>query len=315
MNAQEKIYSPITGNDRVKLVKQLHKTVITRDYQAKLKIDVARFYDSADDKLNIFECKDTGFKFYHPPSLAGDGEFYDSIIFGHDYYSAWKKEYEFGKQIVQNENAKRVLDVGCGSGQFIKSLAKTTEITGLEMSDAAAKIGRENGLDIRNEPIEAHALSNRESYDVVCAFQVLEHVPNARNFLQELLDCVRPGGSLVLSVPNCEPYYSRNHWYGIANLPPHHMGLWNLEVFEKLENYFPIQMQTSDFDSKQKTHSLCLQCSLSQVKHSFPGIKNEKLIRAFAILLAAFQYPWHSIRNLGTSRFGRVMVHFKKINE
>jgi hypothetical protein len=57
MNAQEKIYSPITGNDRVKLVKQLHKTVITRDYQAKLKIDVARFYDSADDKLTFSNAK------------------------------------------------------------------------------------------------------------------------------------------------------------------------------------------------------------------------------------------------------------------
>jgi len=310
------IRSPITGETNVRLVRRLHKNVIARDYREKMNVDVSRFYDLAGESLEIYECLDTGLKFYQPDSLAGDGPFYDSIN-AEGYYPQWKKEYQFGKETVQRVNAKRVLDVGCGSGQFVESIATFAEATGLELSEEALRAGRNKqlDLDLRNEPIASHAASHQEYYDCVCAFQVLEHVPKAKEFLSQLICCLKPGGSLILSVPNCEPYATRNHWYGIANLPPHHMGLWNLAVFSKLPNYFPLELTDSSFDLNYSILEALLASGLSKAKDRFPNVKSGMLIRVLGAVLAVGLVPFALFSEIGASRHKRVMVHFKKTEQ
>lgn len=306
------ISSPVTDSQNVEHVKTLNPKVIIRDYRKKYSVDVSKYYLDTKDGLKIFRCMDTGYRFYHPYSLAGDGAFYDAIVNDGGYYSNWKKEYDFAMQVVGLDSAKQVLDVGCGSGRFVSSVGKITKATGLELSVEAAKIGHEQGLDIKNEDLRAHSASNRSRYDVVCAFQVLEHVPNVQEFLGQMLDCLKPGGSLVISVPNCEPYICRNHWYGVSNLPPHHMGLWNIESLTKLTDYFPMEVISSDYDLPRSVVRYCVVSSISKVKHWLPNVRNENLLKAIGGFISLITLPYYLITSNESNSNERVMVHFRK---
>jgi hypothetical protein len=53
---------------------------------------------------------------------------------------------------------------------------------------------------------------------------------------------LKPGGKLIIGVPNCEPWFRRFDKYEILNMPPHHMGLWNEKVFRAIQDIFGIRL-------------------------------------------------------------------------
>lgn len=306
--------SPITGSKNVILVKRLHTSVIVRDYMDKLNIDVSETYSALQGILSVYECRDTGYKFYHPFELAGDGEFYDALSTDEDrYYSSWKKEYEFATDIIKKQNQPRILDVGCGVGNFISRVGDFCEATGLEISETAVEKARANGLDVRREEIGEHSERNEGRYDVVCAFQVLEHVPNPAKFLTACINCLKRGGSLVLAVPNCDPYYSCGQLYAVVNLPPHHMGLWNAKVFAKLASYFPLSLEATEYDIKTSRTRSGVTSSLSMAKQWLPMVSSKVAIRAAACFFGLFEIPRVMLATSigGRTNAGRVMVHFR----
>ena len=63
------------------------------------------------------------------------------------------------------------------------------------------------------------------SYDVVCHFQVLEHVSAPRAFLVDCVRALRPGGRLIITVPSEDSFLSiaEDAW---LNMPPHHVTRW-----------------------------------------------------------------------------------------
>lgn len=75
-------------------------------------------------------------------------------------------------------------------------------------------------------------------FDTVCAFQVLEHVYDVRGFMTDLSALVKPGGRLIIAVPNNEPYIRRFNPYNAWNCPPHHVGLWNRASLEAMGRLF-----------------------------------------------------------------------------
>ncbi len=96
----------------------------------------------------------------------------------------------------------RLLDVGCGSGEVLAvGRARGWEVQGAEPVAESARIASERGLDVRCALLEESGLPER-SYDVVCAFHVLEHMSDGQAFLRTLARWVRPGGHVVIEVPN-----------------------------------------------------------------------------------------------------------------
>jgi SAM-dependent methyltransferase len=103
-----------------------------------------------------------------------------------------------------------VLEIGCGMGALGSQLARHYDYTGVDtddMSRAAAEvrlatIGRGRIVD------DLHKLKG-EQFDVVCAFEVLEHIEDDVNALQEWGDFARQGGHLLLSVPAHQRRYGK----------------------------------------------------------------------------------------------------------
>lgn len=97
----------------------------------------------------------------------------------------------------------RLLDVGCGRGDFLVSAREVGwEVTGVELVASAARTARDrHQLDVRAGRIEDADLEPA-SYDVVCGLHVVEHVLDVTAFLRQLAAVTRPGGHVVVEVPN-----------------------------------------------------------------------------------------------------------------
>ncbi len=117
----------------------------------------------------------------------------------------------------------RVLDVGCGRGVILGPLAdRGYEAHGVELSEEATQ-----GADPRARIRIAERLSQagypEQFFDQVVIWHVLEHLDDPRGTLEEIHRVLRPGGRLVVAVPNFSSLQAR--WTGAAwfhlDLPRH----------------------------------------------------------------------------------------------
>jgi SAM-dependent methyltransferase len=115
-------------------------------------------------------------------------------------FSAWLR-YDAVSRLLP-DNARRVLEVGAGLGSVGALFADRFEYTGLEpdpisFATASQRIG-DSGV-VLNCAVED--LQVGQPFDVVCAFEVLEHCQDHRTALATWLRHLRPGGYAVISVP------------------------------------------------------------------------------------------------------------------
>ncbi|MFN9331618.1 MAG: methyltransferase domain-containing protein, partial [Planctomycetota bacterium] len=96
------------------------------------------------------------------------------------------------------------------------------------------------GVEVVTETIEAHAAKRPGHYDVVTSFQVLEHVTAPAAFVRACIQALKPGGSLLLGVPNHDSFLGQaeDNW---LDMPPHHMSLWSRACLEGLGPRFGVQ--------------------------------------------------------------------------
>lgn len=244
------ICSPVTGDANTTLTDIFFSSDIIKLYQDQLGIDVSSFF-TGKESFSLYRCNDTGYRFYYPQGMDGDGDFYARLqqSLGDDYYHDWKFEYQLALDLLQPGD--KVLDIGCGIGKFLgRAKDKAAEVVGLELNEQAVNLCKQNGLTVYNELIDEHAAKKEGYYDVVCFFQVLEHIYDVRPFLENALKACKRNGKLIIGVPNNEPYFWGYDKYCTLNLPPHHMGLWNKEVFVKTAPLFHLRMLDVVYDVK-----------------------------------------------------------------
>lgn len=100
-----------------------------------------------------------------------------------------------------------VLDAGCGGGATLESLRRYGSATGLELEEEAVDYASDRGRDVVQGSIEKMPFDD-ESFDLVLALDVIEHVPNDSCALRELYRVLRPGGSLLVTVPALQMLWS-----------------------------------------------------------------------------------------------------------
>jgi SAM-dependent methyltransferase len=99
--------------------------------------------------------------------------------------------------------AGRVLDVGCGPGHLLaRFAARGWQAIGTEVSPEAAQIPRERyGLDVRAGDVVEQRFGSAE-FDAIISWHSLEHVRDPGRVLDEIARILKPGGVLLLSVPD-----------------------------------------------------------------------------------------------------------------
>ena len=159
-----------------------------------------------DAEHHLCQCTECGFIFDSPrPTFAEIQRFYSE----EDQYDAWLAQ-EASRDTLWRRRLKRVLkyrqagdllDVGTGIGQFLSHAQRHFRVEGTEVSDNAISIAKSRyGFDIHQGQIEE--IQFDKQFDVVTAFHVLEHVPAPSAFIARCRDLLKPGGILIIAIPN-----------------------------------------------------------------------------------------------------------------
>ncbi|MFQ5513654.1 MAG: class I SAM-dependent methyltransferase [Myxococcota bacterium] len=136
------------------------------------------------------------------------------------------------------------LDIGCSSGDFLEAASRVgVEVEGIDVSEEAVRRARARGLRARCIPVEG--FEPEAPYDLVTAFDVIEHVRDPRGFVRRLRDWLAPRGHLVLTLPNVSSVYPRllmrRHWF--YYLPHEHLFYFEPRTITRLlrEEGFGVQ--------------------------------------------------------------------------
>jgi SAM-dependent methyltransferase len=97
--------------------------------------------------------------------------------------------------------ATEILDAGCGSGRNMVDLASYGTVTGLEIADASVLWARDRGVGAVVQGSITEAPFADERFDFAVCLDVLEHIDDEPQALRELRRVVRPGGTLLVTVP------------------------------------------------------------------------------------------------------------------
>jgi SAM-dependent methyltransferase len=140
---------------------------------------------------------------------------HESVVRSH----RWRTAANSAAYLLPHLHAgQRLLDVGSGPGTITAELAQLVapgETTALEINDEAAELTRVelarrgvNGVDVVVGDVHALAFPD-DSFDVVHAHQVLQHVANPVQALREMARVTRPGGLIAVR----DSDYAAKTWY------------------------------------------------------------------------------------------------------
>lgn len=241
MNYQvEKLISPVSGSGNVLKIGRLSKKWLMKWYKKIYNVDIAYLFKDIDE-ISMYKCLDTGYEFYYP-FVEGDELFYEKLqVEKKDYYRDWKWENEVILPFIREGSS--VLDIGCGAGGFLSNLQNKLSgltVRGLEFNEKAIEAASQKGIYVTKETVAEHALTYGDNYDVVCSFQVLEHIACVRAFITDCIKLLKPGGLLIFSVPNNDSFQGY-YKYDVLNKPPHHAGRWNDQSLKSIADIFNIK--------------------------------------------------------------------------
>jgi len=248
MDLPDTLESSVAGTPvAAELIDERPTHQIIHIYKDRYNVDVSSYF-SGVEKLGVYRCKGTGVKFFYPQNIVGDASFYNALemrIPG--YYDEEKWEHKIALDWIKAGD--RVLDIGCGRGAFLAKAKELrgAEVSGLESNGTASTFARERGIEIIDEFIEAHAAARPEYYDVVTAFQVLEHVPQPRSFLLACKAAAKKGGLVIIGVPNDDSFVGMNK-EAVLNGPPHHLSMWNRESLTAVADEFGLELLKLDLE-------------------------------------------------------------------
>lgn len=119
-------------------------------------------------------------------------------------------------QVMSGPAAPRsVLDLGCGSGDSVdlfRGHDPAVDWVGADIGDSQEALARRR-TDATFVTYDGRGLPFADrSFDLVYSCQVLEHVPDIPGHLREIARVLRPGGTLIGSTSQLEPYHSMSHW-------------------------------------------------------------------------------------------------------
>lgn len=177
------------------------------------------------------------------PFVAGDAEFY-RLAFSGEGYPAWKWEYDATLQVLRAREPDEftLLELGAGNGAFVQAvtpaLTPKENVLCTEYSAPGQQAIRSYGIQCTATDVRAWTAAEHESrFDVICMFQVLEHLDRLDLLFERLSHIAAPNAQLFIAVPNAERTAFQEQHGGLLDMPPNHIGRWNRQCFQQLGRF------------------------------------------------------------------------------
>lgn len=198
----------------------------------------------------LVRCMDCGLIYQNPrPSLVEIGRHYPPE---YDSYhpepqgekTSWllSKAIQYGidkrcRFVTQQKERGRLLDIGCATGLFLKGMQRHPgwELNGVEISPHAASIARHrHQLDVFTGTLEQAAFPDNH-FEAVTMWDVLEHLHDPAASLSEIHRILKPGGVLVVRVPNAGSWDASlfgSCWAGLD--APRHLYVFDQDTLQAM---------------------------------------------------------------------------------
>ena len=209
-------------------------------------------------------------------------------------------EYRFEldiRQIGRPPKNGRLLDVGCGNGDYLGTMQQLGwQVLGIEPDPKAAAFGQTKGLEIQVGTLETIQLEP-ESFDVITLSHVIEHVHDPIQTLHKVLRLLKPGGRVWIATPNLDSFGHkkyRNAWRGLEI--PRHLVMFSTRHLQQclVEVGFhcpPISRQALVATNLFRiSNSLALGYGIEKT----PKLKLSDLLQAIYADVYCIFSPWHS---------------------
>lgn len=203
------------------------------------------FHWISDEKFNLVRCRNCGLVYINPrPNQDEIGKFYNI-----DYYTTGNRFKTFiekhlthysnlGKKklIAKYKQAGKLLDIGCGTGEFLSSfISGKWNLCGIEPNS--------KGFNLSCKKVKGKIINNKLSnckfsndyFDVITMWQVFEHIHDPNKELQEINRILKDDGILVMGVPNVKSLgfkMAREHWFHLDS--PRHLYHYDSTTINKI---------------------------------------------------------------------------------
>lgn len=242
-----------------------HQCPVCTNNQLKPYLEVADYF-LTQEKFQLQKCEQCDLVLTNPyPDKDHLPKYYES----NDYFSHPNKKqsiFSFLYNSVKILNLRykykvatsglevgRILDIGCGAGDFL-SVAKNNgwAIEGVEPNQEARKYTAEK-LGKQIFSIEEFNLLNDHSFDVITMWHVLEHVEDINQQALELQRLLKPGGRLIIALPNICSFDAEHYgkyWAG-WDVPRHlfHFSFTSIQSLLKKHGFLFLKREPLRWDA------------------------------------------------------------------
>ena len=199
-----------------------------------------RFNLNGELEFKIVACSECTFIFLNPrPKSESISAFYESenyqpFLSIQSGLNFWDRIYltvrsftltNKRRKISKLKRGGRLLDIGCGTGEFLHEMQDHGwQVEGLEMDEKAAEFARtENNLSVQTLELQDCDFPD-QSFDVITLWHVLEHLYDPKENLKKMRNFLKDGGFILIAVPNIsslDARFYKSNW--VALDAPRHL--------------------------------------------------------------------------------------------
>lgn len=228
----------------------------------------AKDYTVSGESFMIFQCNDCRGAFTQDvPAVHDIGRYYASEnyishsdtnegLINQVYHTVRKKTLQQKRALIEKITGMRkghLLDIGCGTGAFLHTMQQAGwQTTGLEPDETARKKAAEL-YELNPLPSGELFTLPLESFDAITMWHVLEHVHDLHAYIAQIKKLLKPGGRLVVAVPNytsADALHYQQYWAAL-DVPRHlyHFSPGSMKTLMGLHGMEVMQMKPMWFDS------------------------------------------------------------------
>lgn len=228
----------------------------------------AKDYTVTQEMFEIWHCDDCTLRFTQKvPGASAIGRYYQSTnyishsdtekgLINRLYHLVRNHTLTGKRKLVEKVTGKEtgtLLDVGAGTGAFVNTLKLAGwNVTGLEPDETARQnANNKYGLTLR---LPDHLFSLKDSqFDAITLWHVLEHIYDLHEYLEQFKKIIKPGGRLIIAVPNYTSYDAKvyKEYWAAYDVPRHlyHFSPKSMEQLGNANGFRLESMQPMWFDS------------------------------------------------------------------